>query len=453
MKVHKNRHFKRIIKNSFWIILVICSQNVYAEFTSLNIGLDYRLRGISIENNDFQSDTADHLNYYSHRARFYMTTWLNQDVEASLRLQSINIWGLEGSNTPMTRYPNADGTPWVEEAFIHMPRFAWEKIDLIVGRQPLIIGDGLLVSDDQLGFNAIRARTQLPQYSWFPWKIDVDIFTAKIQESLESGDDSDLLGMVLGTDRDKSRWEFSWIQERNDADTPYTLVNTTYTAARTFRQFYGIRLSSNLKDAYYKIEIALQSGDAVLQRTGQPDQNITLEGIGQKLELGAQTDSVKFGRFGVNAVYAVGSGDDAGTDNIDESFNPTFGKSWDGLQRTGYGTHYAATLSKAYDRDNPFGTGTSGLPLGYSGIKTMGLGIYSTQKVRWTGALNYYTFESRTKPLGKNDLGAELDAHITYRYTGFVVFKVGMALFFPGSVYGDTASRVTRYNLETHVHF
>ena len=75
--------------------------------------------------------TKDTLAYYSQSARFYMRAWLNEDVETSFRLQSINVWGMEGSsNAPATIYPKADGTPWVEEAYVHMPNMFNKHLDL-----------------------------------------------------------------------------------------------------------------------------------------------------------------------------------------------------------------------------------------------------------------------------------------------------------------------------------
>ncbi|HRY29942.1 MAG TPA: alginate export family protein, partial [Elusimicrobiota bacterium] len=376
-------------------------------------------------------------------ARFYMTTWLNQDVEASFRLQSINLWGMEGNNTLVTRYPSADGGPWVENVYIHMPNFAWKKVNLTVGRQPIAYGDGLIVSDDELGFNAIRA-----QMDFFRSRLDVDMFTAKVTEGFGE-DDFDLNGVMLGTNREHNRWELSWVQEQNNTAGAYVRPTTTVTANDVTREFYDLRLFGDLKDAYYKLELALQRGNADLAT----NESIRLKGMGQKLELGAQTDTARWGRFGVRAVYAVGSGDDAGTPSVDEAFRPTFARRWDGLQRTGYGTHFGGTLSDAYAGATPFSPTATGLPLGFSGIKTMGLGIFSTQGVLWTGSVDYYTFNSLTKPTGLNDLGTEIDASIIYRYTGFVTFKLGAAYFFPGEVYGHTASRVTRYTAETHVHF
>jgi hypothetical protein len=431
-------------KGAVLLVLLSGATLARAEKTSLDLGLDYRLRGVSIGNNDMDKRTKDSLSYYSQSARFYMRAWLNEDVEASFRLHSINLWGMEGTSTLATAYPKADGTPWVEEAYIHLPNMMNKRVNVILGRQPITVGDGMLVSSDDAGFNAIRAQVALPL------KTELDVFNAKVVETLNGHKDADLQGLIFRARQDERHWELGVIQEFNGAGTNYVLGPSTYTASRVERRFYDLRLFGDLKDAYYKLELAMEQGEA---RILPANDKIKIKGIGQKIELGAQKDTEKWGRFGVKAIFALGSGDDNGSTGTDESFRPTFAHRWDGLQRSGYGGHFAATLSDAYDPNAPFTPGATGLPAGVSGIKTLGFGIFSTQKVFWTGSLDYYTYESRTSLTGLRDLGSEIDASVTYRYTGFVTFSLGEDLFFPGNVFGANATRVARTTLEAHVHF
>jgi hypothetical protein len=436
---------KTLPRSCFLLSLVLLPSLVLAEMSSLNLGLDYTVRGVAIQNNDIDPNTNDNYNYTSHQARVYMNGWLNEDVEAGLRVQSVNIWGLEGSTSaPLSRYPATDGTPWIEQVYIHMPTLVNKRLDLTIGRQSIVVGDGMLVSDDQLGFNAIRAKVSLPR------GMGVDLFTAKVNESLNGQKDSDLNGAVVSLTQGDNKWELSWIQENNKSPSIYTLGGTTTTASSLSRTFFDLRLFGDLKDAYYKVEFALAKGKADL-----PGGGVKIQGIGEKIELGAQSDTAKFGRFGVKAVYASGSGDDPASTDKDESFRPTFAHRWDGLQRSGYGQHFGATLSDAYDPESPFSPSATGLPNGASGIKTLGFGIFTVQKVNWTGNIDYYTFDSRVKVPGSNQksLGAELDIGVVYRFTGYVTFALGSATFFPGDVFGQSIAKVTRYTAEATLHF
>jgi hypothetical protein len=175
----------------------------------LSIGADYNLRGVSITP---QEKSQPGLDYYDPRLQAYMIADLSQDVEATVRIQSITPWGAEtSSSTLATRYPNANGTPWVQNAFVRLPRLLNDKVVVTVGRQPIIWGDGHILSDDQLGFNAVRVQAKSP-FRWVDF--DIEGFTAKISDGLQSGDDTDLHGAMLGFNRDVVRWEVMSLWEK-----------------------------------------------------------------------------------------------------------------------------------------------------------------------------------------------------------------------------------------------
>lgn len=411
----------------------------------MNFGVDYQLRGIAIQNGDTQTASRDNLNYYSQSAQIYLNTRLSPELDARLRVRSLNVWGLEGTGTPATRYPAADGSPWIEQASIHIAGLAWRRMSLTLGRQAFQLGDGMLVSDDGLGFNGLRADFRLPK------GLDATLFAAKIAESLGTGDDSDLHAASFGFDQDATRWELSWVDEKTGMASIYQLASGTTSATDVHRTSYDLRIFGDLKDAYYKLELAFQNGAA---RLGPGGTETTLSGEGQRIELGAQTDSSRWGRFGVKAIYASGSGDDAGTPTKDEGFRPTFARRWDGLERAGYGAYYGATLTDVFNPLAPFSSNNgAGIPGGGSGIKTIGLGLFTVQKVRWTASLDYYAFDSRVKVAGLNALGSEADLGLTFRHSGYVSFNLVAAYFFPGDLYGPVASKVSRYCAETVVHF
>jgi hypothetical protein len=422
--------------------LVGTSLTTRADVSSLSLGLDYRLRGIAILNSDTQTAPQGNLNYYSQSAEAYLTSQLNQNTEAQLRVRSLNIWGLEGSGAPLTSYPAADGSFWVQRASLRLSQLAGNHVALTFGRQPFVLGEGVLVSDDGRGFNSLLAEMT------FSRGITSKLFTAKINESLGQGGDSDLHVASLGLQREDNLWEISWVREKTGSPTTYQLATGTTTASNIQRDFFDIRFAGDLKDAYYRLELALEKGDAQIGAISN-----SISGSAQRIELGAQTDASRWGRFGVKGLYASGTGDDSGTPSEDESFRPTFAKRWNGLERDGFGSYYGATLSDVFNPAAPFSADGSGLPLGASGIKTLGLGLFTVQRVRWTFGLDYYMFDSRVKVSGENALGAEADLSLIYRHSANVSFQAGAAYFFPGALYGPTASRVSRYSAETQFHF
>lgn len=427
----------------FLFVFPLLASVAFSETSALDLGVDYTMTAVMSQNDAIDQSVGPSLNYYSHQIRPYFSTRLESRIEAVFRLQSINLWGQEISTGPAgTRFPRADGTPWIENAYLRVPGLMRDRLVLTLGRQPILIGDGLLVSDDETGFNALRGQLTLPK------GVGVDVFTAKISEGAGGYNDFDLSGAVLELAQGDTHWNVAWIQEANGAPSLYTLAGTTLSATNVKRTFYDLRIFGDLEDAYYKLELGLQSG-SVRQAAGS---DITLSGVAQRVEVGAQTDTARFGRFGVWALYASGSGDDPSTTTEDESFRATFARRWDGLRRRGFGQYYAATVSDVHDPIHPFSSESTGLPAGASGIKTIGLGVSTVQKVRWTASLGYYVYDSKRKVAGKNSLGAELDAGLEFRPSD-LGFRFGAATFFPGDLYGPTASNVTRLTAETNFHF
>ncbi len=96
-------------------LVFFAGPTVHADPEIVKLGFDYALSAVGIGNNDGVPTTQDDLNYYSHQIRAYLNGWVSPSVEAGLRVQSVNVWGLEAStNAPATRYPAADGS--VEKA-------------------------------------------------------------------------------------------------------------------------------------------------------------------------------------------------------------------------------------------------------------------------------------------------------------------------------------------------
>jgi len=253
-----------LMRKKRFLALLILLFPIYAHSASkLELGWDWRLRHIAISNPDGNSNTEDRLNYSSSRMRFYIITILTQDIEAVIRIQSIKPWGTEGTNTPNeTRYPNADGTPWLESAYVKVPHIMGMPLDLTVGRQPIVIGDGLLISDDELGFNAIRLQSILPFQLGreVPLQFSIDVFTAKVKENLNGAQDADLNAGILSARWGRLNLDALWMQDANKANMTYLLGRSTITTSSIIREIIGFRLFSNLKDAYYKGEFGFQSG-------------------------------------------------------------------------------------------------------------------------------------------------------------------------------------------------
>lgn len=438
--------------------LLLCAT---ARAANLSLGADYLLRGVSIEDRDTRVQSSS---YYDQRIEAYLTTDLSKDVEASFRVQSVGPWGLEGSTnslTENTRYPSADGNVWIQNAFVRLPNIWKGNIALTVGRQPIQWGDGHILADDHLGFNAIRLHLRSP---WRAIEFDVDGFTAKINEGIRGNTDTDLHGVVLGYDRESVRWEFMGLFENNKSGSEYEVgADTTPFASKAIeRMIYGVRFITNLKDAYLKAAYYQQGGKVTRLDGGN---KIDLKGSGYMIGVGGKQDTKKFGRFGAVLEFSEGSGDKGSTEGTDEAFRPTFASRWSGLERQGYGRYFAATMSDAYSPDNPFSNASAqndGLPDGVSGIQTGRFGMELTPWAAWTFTFDYYQYKARSKnsavsnsvTMGNKELGTELDFGIEYRYSGLVTARIITAGFTTGDAYDEQFRQdARRTDIEVEVKF
>lgn len=169
---------------------LVLSPLVSSHATSLSLGADATMRSVNVTERD---KTIKGQDYVDQQISAYLTTELSKDVEASIRVQSITPWGLEGSTNPLiTRYPNSNGSLWVQNAYVRLPNIWNNHLALTIGRQPIQWGEGTILSDDDLGFNAIRAQIKSP---FRILDFDLDAFTAKITEGMRNAGDTELSGI------------------------------------------------------------------------------------------------------------------------------------------------------------------------------------------------------------------------------------------------------------------
>ena len=418
---------------------------------NLSLGADYLLRGVAVTERD---RTIKSSRYYDQRLQAYLTTDLSKDVEATVRVQSITPWGLEGSTTPLvTRYPHANGNVWVQNAFARLPHIWNDRIIVTVGRQPIQWGDGKILSDDDLGFNAIRAQIKSP-FRRIPF--DLEGFTAKINEGLNQPGDKDLHGAMLSFDSKSFRWDMMGLIEKSDGNQLYEMgaETTPVVASSIERIIYGVRAITRLKDAYLKGEYYLQKGSVVRLPNAV---DIDLGGSAYVVGLGGKQNTAKFGRFGAILELSVGSGDTGSTGGEDEAFRPSFASRWSGLERKGYGRYFATTFSDAYSPSQPFAPVTSdndGLPEGTSGIQSVHFGMESTPWSQWTFSLDYYQYKAQKNLSGKKELGTEFDYGFVYRYSGLVSVRGSINVFNPGEAFDEVTRRKAQAsNIELELKF
>src|SRR5580700_7813272 len=150
MKRHRS-----VLTSGFFVALVtlfLPSKPIHAA-SVLDIGTDYRIRDISLNETDYGlTGGQTYPNYYSQRAEAHIGGRFSPNISFMTQFQAL---GIAGSSTSVTnpainpsgdRYPNTNFTPWIQTAYLKASNLYDWPVDLTIGRQPITLGDGLILS-------------------------------------------------------------------------------------------------------------------------------------------------------------------------------------------------------------------------------------------------------------------------------------------------------------------
>ena len=457
------------------LALLLFSGSALQAVSKLDVGAEYRLRGIQLTNPTYGSEppagsgaTIDQ-KYYSQRARVYIKGKLDPGIEIGSVIQAI---GVSGSSVPVIgRYPKEDFTPFIENIYIQANElFSW-PVNLTLGRQPYVWGSGLLISDDGMGFDGIRLDAG-------PfWGIRGHVFTAKAREKFAGENDNDLYLLGLSYAWGIHNIKLGWIMESDKSGSTYQSLTATnsVTVDQINRQFINLQVDGRLEQgAFYKAEYAMQRGKAkgvtYFDRASKSlvTQDVTLSGSALTFEGGFDFVHPKYKRMILAFVFMQGSGDDVNTAGEDEKFNPSFGHKFDGLERDGYGEFFAATPYSFFNEDrvlvsNQVAGGTvQTFPYTslFSGLRMYGFRGSINPWEPFIAGLEFYLYSARETPdirsgglttIPESALGRELVISAAYKYANRVNFTVRWGKFFPNATLNNVGA--SRLILEASARF
>lgn len=397
-----------------------------ARAASLDLTADYRLRALSYDNLALVSSGQRTLSLLSERARIGFAVkkiqlesraGLESVMEVRIVLQAL---GMAGSTSPVTspldriasRYPNSQFSPFVENAYLHVANLMGTPWDLTAGRQPVRIGSGLTLSDDGLGFTGLALKGPVGG-----WKAQGYYFQPR-SLSASASDKVHVAGLSLDIPLAGSLQ----LNEMVESDGSSFVENGTALRGAV-RHFPGARYLLKTDQFAFEGEGVLQRGSARPAAPGAKD-------IPYKGTAGLITGTWKqdLGRFGIGlARLSAGesTGDNAST-AANESFYPSFGHRFDGLERDGWGDFFGASL---YDAIGPSTTTTNGLPPGLSGLRIVRLGVTPPKFLGMTLDLDYLLFQAGRAAAGSRSLGNELDLRLTYKVQDRLMLRLSGAFF------------------------
>ncbi|MDD4005430.1 MAG: hypothetical protein PHW69_09570 [Elusimicrobiaceae bacterium] len=365
-------------------------------------------------------------------------------MDVNLRLRA---YGVSGSTAALaapygsiaSRYPGASMMPYIENAYMKVNRlFDW-NLAMQAGRMPFMLASGLTLDDDHLGLTGFTLKRE-KIFNEF----DLQFFALQPKADDSVSKSVNLAGLNM-TIPGEGVWElYSYFDfDKNSA----TAASGTAVSARTL-QFTG--LSYTLKYGFLSFcgEGVLQSGSA-----NKTDGTGTINYNGSAFFLSGKWVQ-PFGRFGTGEArltYGHGSGDKYSTENTDEAFFPDYGHRYNGLERSGYGELFAATLYDAFGGNSSTKTG---LPGGVSGIQVVNLGITLPAYHNIYISLDYFSYEADRN--ANNDckmLGSELDLKFNYPIGQTLNLSLSYAKFAPGSIYDNGTPSPNKLAVEAFAKF
>ena len=439
--------------------LLVCGFLVFGSAAAhaasvLDIGTDYRLRGISYSRADYGQNPGQNYTFFSQRATAHVGGRFAPNIEMMTQFQAIGIAGASSGTitNPIIdptngRYPNENFNPFLQWAYLKATNLYDTPIDLTIGKQPIILGDGFLLSDDDLGFTGIRMQSRLPWYG-----LQSDAFALRTADSLNGNANNTVYGVQITKPAHAIRYQLTALVEQNNAGTENyvrpsenisssTLATGAYNANHISKAFYDFRVEGRLlQGGFYKGEFAIQNG--TINRTTS---TVSLGGYAFLISAGLFSHLSKYGPIEIHTTFGQASGDSGGS--TDDSFRPDYGHRFDGLERSGFGEFYGSTLYDAIgSTSNPHG-----LPPGFSGIRVVGAGVTTHPTPLLSVGIDYFVFWAMETAGGNftasstdSLLGKELDFGLGFAYTSYLSFRGSVALFSPGGAYQfqDNASRI-----------
>lgn len=422
----------------------------HARGARLDLSSDVQIRALSYGNINFSaSEPADHAFIAQNASLGFVVKDIKVEKsrDSSLDVGIVfNAVGVAGSTAPAkapfdriaSRYPNTGFMPFIQQAYMRFNRAFDKDITMTLGRQSFALASGMTLSDDGLGFTG--ARVELP--SLLGKGIKTELFAFEPMAAQIGQDTVDLYGASFSVPAE-GLWQFYTFWE-NDKNAPSKFGTPVKS---TLKQFSGVRYSLNYSFFSFDGEAAMQSGKAT---PSAPNANeIKFNGTAMLLK-GKWTQQM--GRLGTGmARIAVGrgSGDDPGTQDIDEAFFPNFGQRYRGIERNGFGAIFGSTL---YDSIATSGT-VSGLPGTASGVQLFSMGATLPPYRGFYTDIDMYFFKADRVVTGSKSIGSEMDIKITYPFGDKFKIQLIYASFSPDDIYPSGTKPVKLLALETSARF
>lgn len=409
------------------VLALLALTSAHAELQSVKVGGDIRVRGVAMENVfDFDDDNdADAWEYYRWRTNVYVDARLTDDVRGFVQFNN-EVKGQRFSDG------TDNGRVSIEMAYIELANMWGLPLDLRIGRQPLIYGEGFLILDGtpfdgstSIAFDALKATYRFGDNT-------LDLFTVKVAEEENAyADDDDLYGIYL-TNRslEKHQAEAYLFFDNQNSEKVQGPAGTGMEHPPQELWVLGTRWTGGITDALsYRLEVAKEWGD---RNPDEPyEQDIDAWGGYASLCYAFEADWKP--RLSATYAYYSGEEDPSSTDGDYEGFDPLFGDwpKWSELLIYTFYDGFNALKTAGLDPD--YGSWTNmkiaELRLAFCPSATVSTDLY----------YQHYWADEETGLGGGDDRGDLFGILANYAYTEDVSTHVLLEWFDPDDYYQDDA--------------
>lgn len=442
-------------------IVAFVASPAYADVQNIKISGDIEVFGVYRDNydledgrvvvgdgsyGDYLADDTD--SFFMSVVRLRVDADLTDNVSACVGLANLREWDADTHTAD-----NDDRSIILTQANITLKEMLYSPLTLVIGRQGLQYGNGLIIGPGRYGdpntsikyndlsplhgYDAIRAILD-----YDPWTLD--LIAVKIEEgddalnataTRDRDSDTDLYGANLG-------YKFANYEAEMEGycfakrDESYDLtVNATGSPSdgRTFEEnevyTFGIRGSFVPADNFtLSGELAGQWGEISDQQAGPDDLPLTRDRDAMMGNAAAEYAFVNT-RFSpvLGGEYLYLSGEESGSAGDYEA--------WDPMYRGKIMGNIRDYLENLYTTNDP--TDTSGWTNQHTVKATCGLDLGElVDGLSLDMAYLHYWFDEEPVAAADNEIGNEVNMKLTYDYTEDVQFALDSAWFIPGDYYG-----------------
>jgi hypothetical protein len=457
------------MRRSLAFAVLIASSLATAHAASLDVTAAYKMKAASYSNLNYNTNSRNSHSFITNDARLGIAVRKiplesrgGEDVTMDLGivLRAIGVSGSTSSvATPFDRvasyYPNADLTPFIENAYLKVNRLWGYQWEATFGRQGYRLGSGLLLDDDGAGLTGASARGELP---WWNMKMEGFIFNDRNPLNASGPNSLDLAGLSVDVPGE-GVWQLNQLFERDR--TQQTVYGCSYAGnpqangclvSKALRSFTSVRYQISYGPMVFDGEAAMQKGYATPTGLSPSGNHITYNGNAQVVRMKWKQSLFKTGEGIARVSVARGTGDNPGTPTTDEAFFPSRGHRHNGLERVGFGELFAATAYDAFG-GNYSTTTNSGLRNGASGLVVVGAGYTPPAYKSLTLDIDFYLYQAERISSGSRTLGSEWDVRVRYPIRDQLNIAATMAYFRAGKFTDAGRSIARKYSFEVSGRF